>query len=77
MSDLLKSSSSRFCITFLDDHHPSIAEIVNEFMERATDNGGNVDIVGSGPEQLGSDLRVAVADIRSSEVVEVYWDSRG
>lgn len=75
-SELVEVDSPRFNVTFLGDHHPSIAEVVGDFMERAKTNGGHVEIVGSGPEELGSDLRSAVADVKSDEAVEFYWDSR-
>ena len=75
-AELLKISNPRFSITFLRDHHPSIAEVVDEFMERSVNNGGSVEVVGSGPEELGSDLRSAVANIKKSEAIDFYWDSR-
>jgi NAD(P)H-flavin reductase len=74
--ELLEINSPRFSIEFLGDHHPSVAEVVDDFMERSANKSGSVEIVGSGPEELGSDLRSAVANINGSEAIEFYWDSR-
>ena len=71
-----EANSARFVCRFLDDHHPSIHELVEDFMERSSSKGGNIGIVGSGPEALGSDLRSAIADVKTSEALDFYWDSR-
>lgn len=76
LDELMQQCCQRFRVLFLGDHRPSVAEVVHDFMERAGINGGNAEIVGSGPEGLGSDLRDAVAKIRTREVVGCYWDSR-
>ncbi|KAK3056082.1 hypothetical protein LTR09_003318 [Extremus antarcticus] len=73
---LLASSNDRFTVRFLGDHHPEVPEIVADFMERSSIAGGNIEIVGSGPEAMGSDLRSAVAGVWSKEHVGFYWDSR-
>ena len=77
LDNLLEKTSPAFSITFLSDHRPSIAEVVDDFMDRSASNGDNVEIVGSRPEELGSDLRSAVANIKSTGAVDFYWDSRG
>lgn len=76
LDELMQQCCQRFRVGFLGDHHPSVEEVVNDFFERASTNGGNVEIVGSGPEGLGSDLRRAVARVQTKEVVDCYWDSR-
>ena len=76
LSDLLDRCCERFTLLFLGDHHPSVAEVVDDFMERAGNNGGNVEILGSGPEGIGSDMRTAVSKIKTRETVGFYWDSR-
>lgn len=76
LDELMQQCCQRFRVLFLGDHHPSMEDVVNDFMERGDSNGGNVEIVGSGPEGLGSDLRHAVAKIRTKEAVGCYWDSR-
>lgn len=76
LDELMQQCCQRFRVLFLGDHHPSVEQMVNEFAERAGDHGGSVEIVGSGPEGLGSDLRRAVAEIRTNEPLSCYWDSR-
>lgn len=73
----LLTEENRFQISYLGDHHPSISDVVNDFMERSEAMGGNIEIVGSGPESMGSDLRSSVAKAKSGERVGFYWDSRG
>ncbi|KJX93310.1 ferric-chelate reductase like protein [Zymoseptoria brevis] len=77
LEELLAIRDSRFAVHFLKDHHPSVAEILADFQERAVDHGGSAEIIGSGPEALGSDLRAAVAASDIGEEVKFYWDSRG
>lgn len=76
LEELMQQCCRRFKVLFLGDHHPSVEEVVSEFFERADINGGNVEVVGSGPEGLGSDLRDAVARVKTREAVRCYWDSR-
>lgn len=71
-----KSTQSRFSIASLGDHHPSVQEHLADFMERASICGGAVEIVGSGPEAMGSDLRAAAAAVDTREMFDCYWDSR-
>lgn len=72
----LTSATDRFNITYLGDHHPAMSEIVGDFMDRAEALGGNIEIVASGPEAMGSDLRSAVAAVGTREHLDFYWDSR-
>jgi ferric-chelate reductase len=76
LEELLAVRDSRFAVHFLKDHHPSVAEILADFQEWVVDVGGLAEIVGSGPEALGSDLRAAVAKSDIGEEVKFYWDSR-
>jgi len=53
--------SANFEITFLDGAHPSIADIVAEFAERAALNEKSVRVMGAGPVAMGTELRAEVA----------------
>ncbi|KAK5163657.1 uncharacterized protein LTR77_010606 [Saxophila tyrrhenica] len=67
--DLHATTADRFNITFVTNHHPSIPSIVQDFAKRSTIAGGNVEILDSVPRAMGSDLRSAVADVRTEEGV--------
>ncbi|GAB7365717.1 hypothetical protein MBLNU230_g7055t1 [Neophaeotheca triangularis] len=67
----------RFAVEFLGGAHPSLEQVVGGFMERAEVRGGCVEVVGSGPEAMGSQLREAVAGVKTGESLGFYWDSRG
>lgn len=63
--------------------HPDIASLVVDFKRDAVN--GRIQVLGSGPPELGRDLRVAVAGVNSGEEVKkgdergsvgLYWDSR-
>lgn len=76
LEGLLVTDNSRWNVAFLGDHHPATSQVVADFMDRASIQRGNVEIVGSGPEEMGSDLRSAVSKITTREAVGFYWDSR-
>lgn len=76
LDDLLAASDAKFQVHWLKDHHPSVAEMVLDFRERSMDIGGAAEIVGSGPEAMGSDLRAAVANVDVGDGLSMYWDSR-
>jgi NAD(P)H-flavin reductase len=76
LQELLALNQERFNVNFLGNSHPSMKEIVKSFIERAATRGGDMQILGSGPEAMGSDLRAAVAKIEESEGCDFYWDSR-
>lgn len=76
LCDLLASAGPRFKARFLQDHHPSVAEVVTDFRERSANVGGPFEIVGSGPEAMGSGLKFAVLKIEDGDGVSFYWDSR-
>ncbi|EME89630.1 uncharacterized protein MYCFIDRAFT_57022 [Pseudocercospora fijiensis CIRAD86] len=77
LDELLAISHPRFAVHWLKDHHPSCTEIVSDFRERSLMVGGGAEIVGSGPEAMGSDLRAAVAKLEIiDEQLGFYWDSR-
>ncbi|KAK5703202.1 hypothetical protein LTR97_004151 [Elasticomyces elasticus] len=75
--DELLSSTGNYNVSFLGGRHPSITEVVGDFVERAGIVGGSLEIIGSGPESMGSDTRSAVASLPASVDVSCYWDSRG
>lgn len=50
--------------------------VVTSFMERANKRGGYIQIVGSGPESMGSDLRAAISTVEEKDGLDFYWDSR-
>lgn len=72
----LLAEQARFDVAFLEDHHPSMFEIMDDFLERARSVGGSTEVLGSGPEAMGSDLRSAVAKVKGTESLSFYWDSR-
>ncbi|KAK4506960.1 hypothetical protein PRZ48_000693 [Zasmidium cellare] len=76
LDNLLSFNHPRYQVHFLKDHHPSIEHIMGDFRDRTMDVGGVVEIVGSGPEAMGSDLRGAVAKVQEGEGLKFYWDSR-
>ncbi|KAK1057995.1 hypothetical protein LTR74_013763 [Friedmanniomyces endolithicus] len=73
----LLSGASRCSVSFLGGRHPAIAGVIGSFVERAAMVGGSVEVVGSGPEAMGSDVRSAVAGLPVETDVNCYWDSRG
>jgi len=79
VSELVRvlNGASGCSVSFLGGRHPAIGEVVGSFVERAAMVGGNVEVVGSGPEAMGSDVRSAVAGLPVETDVSCYWDSRG
>ncbi|KAK0267844.1 hypothetical protein LTR35_016018 [Friedmanniomyces endolithicus] len=73
----LLSGASRCSVSFLGGRHPAIAGVIGSFVERVAMVGGSVEVVGSGPEAMGSDVRSAVAGLPIETDVSCYWDSRG
>jgi len=76
LQQLLAIDQPRFGVYFLGEKHPNMQEIVASFMDRASVAGGCIQVLGSGPEAMGSDLRHAVAQVEESEGLDFYWDSR-
>lgn len=76
LEELMSITSDRFSIQFMGSQHPSMQEVLSSFLERAGKRGGYVQVLGSGPEPMGSDLRKAVAGVDTSEDLRFYWDSR-
>ncbi|KAK0948933.1 hypothetical protein LTS01_025927, partial [Friedmanniomyces endolithicus] len=74
--DELMGNTGNYSIAFLDGRHPSVEEIVGDFVERASTVGGSAEVVSSGPESMGSDLRSAVALVQHRLDASCYWDSR-
>jgi ferric-chelate reductase len=73
-----QDSASRFSITYLSHQHPSLPSIVSDFRERCSGNEGvAAEIIGSGPEDMGRDLRRAVAEGEGVGFGErFHWDGR-
>ncbi|KAK2793107.1 hypothetical protein FQN52_002255 [Onygenales sp. PD_12] len=74
-------------ISWLDDHHPQMGGILQQFIgdESSSVTTGRVQVVGSGPAELGRDLRASVAKAndgaqvwrgREQFDVGLYWDNR-
>lgn len=76
LEQLMSITSDRFSIQFMGSQHPSMQEVLSSFLERAGKRGGYVQILGSGPEPMSSDLRKAVAGVDTAEDVRFYWDLR-
>lgn len=76
LQQLLAIDQPRFSVSFMGEKHPDMQEIMTSFMERASVAGGCIQVLGSGPEAMGSDLRSAVAKADVSEPLDFYWDSR-
>jgi len=70
------TEEGRFSVEFLAHRHPSMREVLESFLDRSQAVGGAVEIVGSGPEGMSSDLRAAVAEVKGTEGLNYYWDSR-
>ncbi|KAK2751924.1 hypothetical protein FQN55_008666 [Onygenales sp. PD_40] len=78
---------SNLHISWLDDHHPQMGEILQQFIgdKSSSVTTGRVQVVGSGPAELGRDLRASVAKAndgaqvwrgREQFDVGLYWDNR-
>jgi ferric-chelate reductase len=77
LSELLATTGQeRFSVEMMGGQHPSMEAVVASFMERAKARGGCIQVVGSGPESMGSDLRAAISDVNTNESLNIYWDSR-
>ncbi|PGH11504.1 hypothetical protein AJ79_04879 [Helicocarpus griseus UAMH5409] len=74
-------------VSWLEDHHPDMGEIVQEFVGSGSSSvaGGRVQVLGSGPAGMGRDLRAAVAAANDGGKVwrgeegfdvDLYWDNR-
>ena len=73
-----------FSVTYLNSGRPDVSNMVNTFMEQTVEEG-RTQVVGSGPPELGTQLRAAVASHNvPGEVwrgnargdVECVWDDR-
>ena len=76
MQDLLAMGQERFHVEMMGGQHPAMETVVASFMERANARGGSIQVVGSGPESMGSDLRAAISEVDTNESLNIYWDSR-
>jgi predicted ferric reductase len=76
LQELLAIDQERFHVELLGSHHPTMPMVVESFMERASMRGGFIQVVGSGPESMGSDLRTAISQVEEKDGLDFYWDSR-
>jgi ferric-chelate reductase len=78
LAPLSSQAASRFSITYLAHAHPNLSEIVADFRDRCAGAGDEAgEIVGSGPEGMGHDLRIAVAEGKGVGTGErFHWDGR-
>lgn len=72
----LLQDEPRFSVTYLADHHPAVGELFDDFVERARTAGGGMEVLGSGPEGISSDLRSEISQMKDKEPIDFYWDSR-
>ncbi|KAK2756700.1 hypothetical protein FQN54_005146 [Arachnomyces sp. PD_36] len=80
----LSLAHSNVQITRLNNSHPSMNELVSDFIQRTSTTGGRTQVVGSGPEGMGRDLREAVAGVNDGGAVwrgeggevRFEWDNR-
>lgn len=82
----LLAPAPRFSVTYLAGQHPVLLDVVAAFRDRVSEAAGaaaaagddaGTEVVGSGPPEMGTDLRVAVAEgARSVSSERFYWDAR-
>nr|POF17529.1 ferric/cupric reductase transmembrane component 2 [Quercus suber] len=70
------AGDGRYSVEFLGDRHPCISGVVQDFAERMAAVGGSCEILGSGPDAMGSDLRAAVSEMETCQEVSFHWDAR-
>lgn len=82
----IKGEVNNYSMTFMDDHHPSLEQVVKRFMEARAVSAFRTRVVASGPRGMGSDLRAAVASANDGGKVwkgdgrfdvSLEWDDRG
>lgn len=85
-SSVASIREENFHMTFMDDHHPSLQDVVSNFMETRTDSAYRTRVIASGPRGMGGDLRAAVAASNDGAKVwrnekrfdvSLEWDDRG
>ena len=83
LKDLIREHPN-FSITYLDNTRPGVPSLVNAFIDETVEKG-RTQVIGSGPPELGTQIRAAVAaKNRPSRVwcgddkgdVECVWDDR-
>jgi hypothetical protein len=62
-------------IVHLNGTHPCIPDLLNTFLTDSV-SGGATTVVASGPAELGTDIRNAVAEANRKEDVRLIWDDR-
>lgn len=68
---LLLKDHERFSIEYVGQH-PSMSTIVDTFMGRANKRGGYIQVIGSGPESMDSDVRKAVSNVEEKDGLKFY-----
>lgn len=85
-SSVASIREENFHMTFMDDHHPSLRDVVANFMETRADSAYRTKVIASGPRGMGGDLRAAVAASNDGAKVwrnekrfdvSLEWDDRG
>lgn len=81
----LPGAQQDFEVVWLSDCHAKMHDVVTAYVERVHQHGSGVQVVASGPADMGKDLRAAVALCNDagavwrgerSEDVELHWDDR-
>lgn len=75
LQGLLLKDHERFSMEYVGQH-PSMSTIVESFMERVIKRGGYIQVFGSGPDSMDSDVRKAVSSVEEKDGLKFYWDSR-
>lgn len=75
LQGLLLKDHDRFSIEYVGQR-PSMSAIIDTFMERANKRGGYIQVFGSGPDSMDSDVRKAVSNMEEKDGLKFYWDSR-
>jgi hypothetical protein len=75
LQGLLPKDHERFSIEYVGQL-PSKSTVVDMFMERANKRGGYIQMFGSGPDSMDSDVRKAVSNVEEKDGLNFYWDSR-
>jgi ferric-chelate reductase len=74
-----------FNVAWLENHHPKMTEILQKYLDNVLDNTGRVQVVASGPAEMGRDVGAAVASCNDGAKVwkgserhdvELHWDDR-
>lgn len=79
------SRNLNFKVSYLNSRHPSLQNIVSEFIETRASFDYRTRVIASGPSGIGHDLRAAVAELNDGNKVwkgqwkfdiDLHWDDR-